>query len=82
MSTSVFVNTDLACNKNNMRSHAGTLIFYNKTSNHWYGKRQPSVVSSTFGAELRAMKKSVKLTEDLKYKMFVTKKQCIKTRYY
>ena len=69
MSTSAFVDADLAGDKSNRRSQTGVLIFCNKAPIHWYSKRQPSVESSTFGAEFRAMKTAVELTEALRYKL-------------
>ena len=69
MSTSAFVDANLACDKKNRRNQTGVLIFINKAPIHWYSKRQPSVESSTFGAEFRAMKTAVELTEALRYKL-------------
>ena len=69
MSTSAFVNADLAGDKSNRRSQTGVPIFCNKAHIHWYSKRQPSVEASTFGAEFRAMKIAVELTEALRYKL-------------
>ena len=69
MSTSAFVDADLTGDKSNRRSQTGVLIFCNKAPIHWYSKRQPTVESSTFGAEFRAMKTAVELTEALRYKL-------------
>ena len=69
MSTSAFVDADLAGDKKNRRSQTGVLIFCNKAPIHWYSKRQPTVETSTFGAEFRAMKTAVELTEALRYKL-------------
>ena len=69
MSISVFVNVDLAKDKENRRSQTVVFIFLNKSPIHWYGKRQPQVESSTFGSAFRAMKTGVKMTEDLRYKL-------------
>ena len=69
MSTSAFVDADLAGDKQIRRSQTGILIFCNKAPIHWYSKRQPLVESSTFGAEFRAMKTAVELTEALRYKL-------------
>ena len=69
MSTSAFVDADLAGDKQTRRSQTGILIFCNKAPIHWYSKRQPLVESSTFGAEFRAMKTAVELTEALRYKL-------------
>ena len=69
MSSSLFVDTDLAGDKRNRRSQTGILIFCNKAPIHWYSKRQPTVETSTFGAEFRALKTAVELTEALRYKL-------------
>jgi len=59
MSTSVFEDADLAGDKLTRRSQTGILIFCNKSPTHWFSKRQPSVETSTFGAEFRALKTAV-----------------------
>ncbi len=69
VSTSAFVDADLAGDKKNRRSQTGVLIFCNKAPIHWYSKRQHTVETSTFGAEFRAMKTAVELTEALRYKL-------------
>ena len=69
MSTSLFVDSDLAGDKSIRRSQTGILIFCNKAPIHWYSKQQPSVETSTFGAEFHAMKTAVELTEALRYKL-------------
>ena len=69
ISTSEFVDADLAGDKHNRRSQTVVLIFCNKAPIHWYSKRQPIVESSTFGSEFRAMKTAVKMIEALRYKL-------------
>ena len=69
VSTSAFVDADLAGDRVNRRSQTGILIFCNRAPIHWYSKRQPSVESSTFGAEFRAMKTAVEMVEALRYKL-------------
>ena len=69
MATSAFVDADLAGDKRNRRSQTGILIFCNKAPIHWYSKRQPSVESSTFGAEFRALKTAVEMVDGLRYKL-------------
>ena len=69
MSTSVFEDADLAGDKRNRQSQTGISIFCNKAPIHWYSKRQPSVESSTFGAEFRALKTAVEMTDGLRYKL-------------
>ena len=46
-------------------------FFINKAPIYGYSKRQPTVESSNFGAEFREMKKSVELTEALRYKLCI-----------
>ena len=65
----VFVDADHAGNKVHRRSQTGVLIFLNKAPIHWFSKRQPSVETSTFGAEFCAMKVAVEMTEALRYKL-------------
>ena len=43
MSTSVFVDADIAGDKKTSRSQTGIIIFCKKASTHWYSKSQPSV---------------------------------------
>ena len=69
ISTAAFDNADLVGDKINRRSQTGVPIFFNNAPIHWYSKRQPSVEASTFGAEFRAMKTAVELTEALRYKL-------------
>ena len=69
MSSLSFVDTNLADDKSNMRGQTGVTIFCNNAPIHWYGKRQPSVEATTFGAEFRAVKTAVKLAEVLWYKL-------------
>ena len=69
VSSSCFVDADLAGDKSMRRSQTGILIFVNKAPIHWYSKRQPSVETSTFGAEFCAMKTAVEMIEALRYKL-------------
>ena len=69
MSSSLFVDADLAGDKRNRRSQTGILIFCNKALIHWYSKLQPTVETSTFGIEFRALKIAVELTETPRYKL-------------
>ena len=66
---SIFVDADHAGNKVNRRSQTGILIFLNRAPIHWFSKAQPSVESSTFGAEFCAMKTGVEMVEALRYKL-------------
>ena len=69
VTVSVFVDADHAGNKVDRRSQTGVLMFINRAPIHWYSKRQPSVETSTFGAEFCAMKVAVEMTEALRYKL-------------
>ena len=69
MSSSLFIDVDLAGDKRNRRSQTGILIFCNKAPIIWCSKRQPIVERSTFGVEFRALKVTVKLIETLRYKL-------------
>ena len=69
VSVSMFVDASHAGNRKDRRSQTGVLIFINKSPTHWYSKRQPSVETSTFGAEFCAMKVGVEMVEALRYKL-------------
>ena len=69
MSTSAFVDADLAGNKVTRRSQTGVLIFLNKAPIHWYSKRQATVEVSTFGAEFIGMRIAVEMVEAMRYKL-------------
>ena len=66
---SCFVDANHAGNVVNCRSQTGILIFCNKAPIHWCSKQQPSVETSTSGAEFHAMKTAIKLSEASKYKL-------------
>ena len=69
MSTHCFVDADHAGDKKTRRSQTGILIFCNRAPIIAYSKRQPSVETSTFGAEFTAMKTAVELIAGLRYKL-------------
>ena len=69
VTTSCFVDADLAGNKVTRRSQTGVLIFVNQAPIHYYSKKQPTVEISTFGAEFCAMKVAVEMIEALRYKL-------------
>ena len=69
ISISVFVDADLAGDTSTRRSQTGILIFINKAPILYFSKRQPTVETSTFGAEFRAMKVAVEMVESLRYKL-------------
>ena len=64
-----FVDANHASDTVTRRSQTGILIFLNKAPIHWYSKQQPTVESSTFGAEFCAMKTAVEMVEGLRYKL-------------
>ena len=45
------------------------MIFINKAPIHWYSKNQPSVETSTVGAEFCAVKVGVEMVEALRYEL-------------
>ena len=68
-SVSVFVDASHRSNKVDRRSQTGILIFINRAPILWHSKRQPSVESSTFGAEFCAMKIGVEMIKGLRFKL-------------
>ena len=69
MTTSMFVDADLAGNKVTRKSHTGILIFCCRAPIIWYSKKQNSVESSTFGSEFTALKTGIELIQALRYKL-------------
>jgi hypothetical protein len=69
VTTSCFVDANLAGNTVNRRSQTGILIFVNKAPILWHSKRQNTVESSTFGSEIVALKNAIELIEGLRYKL-------------
>ena len=64
-----FVDANHGGNLKEWKSQTGVLIFVNKAPIRWYSKSQTTVEASTFGAELCAMKTTVKIIEALRYKL-------------
>ena len=64
-----FVDANHGGNLKDRKSQTGVLIFLNKAPIHWYSKQQPSVETSTFGAEFCAMKVAVEMLEGMRYKL-------------
>ena len=64
-----FVDSDHAGNRVTRRSHTGIMIFINMAPIIWFSKKQNTVESSTFGAELIALKIATELIESLRYKL-------------
>ena len=65
----VFVDTDFAGNRITRRSHTGIIIYVNCAPVLWYSKRQNTVETSTFSAEIIALKIAIELVEGLRYKL-------------
>ena len=64
-----FVDANHAGDTTSCRSQTGIILFLNKAPIHWYSKQQPTVESSTFGAEFCAMKTAVEMIEGFRYKL-------------
>jgi hypothetical protein len=56
----LFVDSDHAGEKFTRRSSTGFVIYLNMVPLVWFSKRQPTVESSVFGADLFAMKMALK----------------------
>ena len=69
MSTSAFEDADLDGDKLTRRSQTGILMFCNKSPTHWFSNKQPNVETNTFGVESRALKITVEMVEELRYKL-------------
>ena len=65
----MFVDSDHARNRTNRRSRTGFMIFINMALVVWFSKRQPTIESSAFGAELVALKDGVETLRKLCYKL-------------
>ena len=64
-----FVDSDYAGKRATRRSHSGIMMYVNMAPIIWYSKKQNTVESSTFGAELIALKIAIELIESLRYKL-------------
>ena len=69
VSTHCFVDASFAGDVTNRRSQMGILIFVNKAPVIWFSKRTNTVESSTFGAEIVALRSAVDMIEGLRYKL-------------
>ena len=69
VSTHTFVDADRAGNLANRRSHTGMVLFLQSAPIIWVSKRQKTVETSTYGAELCAMKLAIEMIEGLRYKI-------------
>lgn len=66
---SAFVDASHGSNKKTRRSHTGYLIFVNSAPILWYSKKQSTVESSTFSAEMIAMRTCFEAIVHLRYKL-------------
>ena len=64
-----YFDADHATNTETRRSVSGIVIFVNNTPVKWVSKRQPTVESSTHGAELVTAKVATELIIELRYKL-------------
>ena len=64
-----YFDADHATDTETRRSVSGIVIFVNNTPVKWVSKRQPTVESSTHGAELVAAKVATELIIELRYKL-------------
>ena len=64
-----FVDSDHAGNCVTRCSHTGIMIYLNMAPIIWYSKRQNTIETSTFGAELIALNIATELIESLRYKL-------------
>ena len=65
----IYVDLDHASDHSNRRSRTGFFVFINMAPIIWYSKKQPTVETSVFGAKFFAMKKGIKNTRGLRYKL-------------
>ena len=69
VSLTIFTDADHAGDKLTRRSHTGTILMINSAIINWYSKKQNVVETSTFGAELIALRTALEMTEALVYKL-------------
>ena len=65
----IYVDADHAADKVTRRSNTGIIVFLNSTPIRWISKRQPTVESSTHGAELVAGKVATETAIEMRYVM-------------
>jgi hypothetical protein len=63
------VDADHAGDQVTRRSVTGILLYVNNTPLKWYSKRQNTVESSTYGAELVALRIAVEMVIEFRYKL-------------
>ena len=66
---STYVDASFASDIKNRRSVTGIIIFLNNTPIKWYSKRQNTIETSTFGAELVAARIATELIMETRYKL-------------
>ena len=64
-----YVDADHAHDQVTRRSVTGILLFVNNTPIKWYSKRQNTVETSTYGAELVALRIAIELIIEYRYKL-------------
>ena len=64
-----YVDADHAHDQVTRRSVMGILLFVNNTPIKWYSKRQNTVETSTYGAELEALRIAIELIIEYWYKL-------------
>ena len=65
----VYVDASHGANKVTRRSHTGFVIFVNRAPIIWFSKRQQTVETSAFSAEMIALKACVEAIQGLRYKL-------------
>jgi hypothetical protein len=65
----VYVDADHASERSTRRSVTGIILFVNNTPIKWYSKRQNTVETSTYGAELVALRIAVEMSIEYRYKL-------------
>ena len=63
------VDADHAGNMANRRSHSISIIYVNNAPIIWYSKRQNTVEASSFGSKFVALRITIEMIEDLRYKL-------------
>ena len=69
VSITTFVDADHAGDKSTRRSVSGIILYVNDNPIKWYSKRQNTIETSTYGAELVAMRIAVEFIMEFRYKL-------------
>ena len=64
-----YVDASHASNRITRRSHSGFIVFVNRAPILWYSKRQQTVETSAFSAEMIALKVCIEAIQGLRYKL-------------